>query len=348
MIAKECTKCYKMKLLKKFYNNKQAKDGKGSWCKQCYKDTRYAKKNSISINMIWFKRELKFYICLSVIVLLIVLVFIINIQQKAIKKQYLCIEKQKNKIVDLKNRLDLKENLEKKIRLIESRYRYPVFSETLQQYLYAIQEDENISDVSMDIDNIGTTTYYIRYAEILAKRSLKKYNFVFEEFFDFSYPFLAEKSYITCEYDENVYRRLRGYSHTGIDIVPMKSMILKNILKGEVVEVIKNDKYLGDILYIYSANEKKKYILVYSHLMEIYVEKNNYVEIDQKIGITSRKGVTTGRHLHLEVWELQNKNGKKYWRAINPVLNSNMNKRVSEKKMYSYAMHLFYKKRYKK
>ncbi|MBA1335235.1 MAG: hypothetical protein HPY66_0857 [Firmicutes bacterium] len=94
--------------------------------------------------------------------------------------------------------------------------------------------------------------------------------------------------------------------HEGIDIGAAIGSPVRAALEGTVEEV-KKDDYYGNLIVINHGDGIKT---VYGHLGEVNVVSGQEVAQGEIIGSVGNTGMSTGSHLHFEVW----KNGK----AVDP------------------------------
>ncbi len=88
--------------------------------------------------------------------------------------------------------------------------------------------------------------------------------------------------------------------HRGIDL-RAKNQYVYSILPGKITKT-GNTKKLGKYIEIQHGNFKS----IYGHLNSILVNKKQYVEVSQPIGISGSTGQVTGAHLHLGVKYMNN------------------------------------------
>lgn len=86
--------------------------------------------------------------------------------------------------------------------------------------------------------------------------------------------------------------------HEGIDIAAATGEPVKAVLSGEVVEAGLHPE-LGNVVAIEHSADLKT---LYGHLGKIEVKKNQKVCQGEIIGLIGSSGLSTGSHLHFEVW----------------------------------------------
>jgi murein DD-endopeptidase MepM/ murein hydrolase activator NlpD len=86
--------------------------------------------------------------------------------------------------------------------------------------------------------------------------------------------------------------------HDGIDIGAPVGEPVKAALSGTVIEVRTDENY-GNIVVIDHGSNLKT---LYGHLDEIKVSENQQVFRGEEIGLVGNSGISTGSHLHFEVW----------------------------------------------
>lgn len=87
--------------------------------------------------------------------------------------------------------------------------------------------------------------------------------------------------------------------HEGIDIDVEVGTPVKAVLEGAVKEV-RRDEYYGNVVVI---NHREDLQTVYAHLKDVLVEVGQQLEQGDIIGLVGSTGVSTGPHLHFEVWK---------------------------------------------
>ncbi len=121
-----------------------------------------------------------------------------------------------------------------------------------------------------------------------------------------------DEGYLTQGYKENH----RAYDIGWISRTNKSITNLYAIADGEVAvsgwfgNGIPGDKDEGTgagyevALYVPSANKNYKYLVVYVHLKECLVKKGEKVTRGQVIGIGDSTGISSGPHLHFEIWKV--------------------------------------------
>jgi hypothetical protein len=95
-----------------------------------------------------------------------------------------------------------------------------------------------------------------------------------------------------------------GEFHSGADFAQPDKMPIYAIANGEVVEAGPT-WYLGQWVVIKHEFDGKTYSSVYGHLTEgsQIVKKGDKVKAGQQIALEGSTGLSTGPHLHLEIWD---------------------------------------------
>lgn len=92
--------------------------------------------------------------------------------------------------------------------------------------------------------------------------------------------------------------------HSGIDLAGekpgMKNVAIYPIYKGIVVDAGFKENSYGNYIIIHHNTAGNIYSL-YGHLKERHVEKLEFVDPSQPIGIMGTTGMSTAEHLHLEI-----------------------------------------------
>ena len=88
-------------------------------------------------------------------------------------------------------------------------------------------------------------------------------------------------------------------SHKGIDIVAEKGSYVNASYAGKVIHV-GYDTIYGKIIIL---GHKNNFYTFYGHLDSIFVNKNNFIKNNQRIGLIGETGKTSGPHLHFEIWD---------------------------------------------
>jgi len=108
------------------------------------------------------------------------------------------------------------------------------------------------------------------------------------------------EGFITKKFQKN--NLLTGESHTGIDIVAKEGSVIRSIADGVVV--FSNWTYEGGNVMI--IDHLNGFISFYKHNKRLLVGEKSYVRRGQPIVLMGNSGVSSGTHLHFEIW----KNGK--------------------------------------
>ncbi|MBE6454680.1 MAG: hypothetical protein E7017_07385 [Alphaproteobacteria bacterium] len=87
-------------------------------------------------------------------------------------------------------------------------------------------------------------------------------------------------------------------SHKGIDLASRTGNKIRVPAKGKVIRTRISNKGYGNLVEIDHGNG---FTTRYAHLHKIYVNKGDYLEIDQAIGEVGSTGRSTGPHLHYEI-----------------------------------------------
>jgi len=108
------------------------------------------------------------------------------------------------------------------------------------------------------------------------------------------------EGFITKKFQKN--NLLTGESHTGIDIVAKEGSVIRSIADGVVV--FSNWTYEGGNVMI--IDHLNGFISFYKHNKRLLVGEKSFVRRGQPIVLMGNSGVSSGTHLHFEIW----KNGK--------------------------------------
>ncbi len=95
---------------------------------------------------------------------------------------------------------------------------------------------------------------------------------------------------------------LTGESHIGIDIVAKEGSVIRSVADGVVV--FANWTYEGGNVII--MDHLNGFISFYKHNKRLLVGEKSFVRRGQQIALMGNSGVSSGTHLHFEIW----KNGK--------------------------------------
>ena len=120
----------------------------------------------------------------------------------------------------------------------------------------------------------------------------------------------AEKANIYTPYGMPVKGYIsRGFtaSHRGVDIAAQTGTPIISPANGIVVKVTYNKRF-GNLVVISHGDIYKT---VYGHLSKVLVKPGDVVKKGDLIGFVGNTGLSTGPHLHYEIW----KNGK----PVNPI-----------------------------
>jgi murein DD-endopeptidase MepM/ murein hydrolase activator NlpD len=90
----------------------------------------------------------------------------------------------------------------------------------------------------------------------------------------------------------------RPQFHTGVDLVPGDSLLIRPVLAGKVV-LASYGKELGNVVVVRHGNGVNT---LYGHMASIAVQTGDAVSVNTVLGVVGNTGTgTTGRHLHFEV-----------------------------------------------
>ena len=100
----------------------------------------------------------------------------------------------------------------------------------------------------------------------------------------------------------------QGFSgkHAGVDIANKPGTSIYAAASGKVVYA-KTDGWNTGYGRVIKIEHKDGYMTVYAHLNELYVKEGEYVRREEKIGAMGSTGLSSGPHLHFEIY----KNGVK-------------------------------------
>ncbi|MCQ2741319.1 MAG: M23 family metallopeptidase [Alphaproteobacteria bacterium] len=90
----------------------------------------------------------------------------------------------------------------------------------------------------------------------------------------------------------------KAAGHKGVDLAARTGNKIKVMGKGKVVKVEHSNKGYGNLVVVDHGNG---FTTKYAHLNKIYVEINDYLDINDTIGEVGSTGRSTGPHLHYEV-----------------------------------------------
>lgn len=152
-----------------------------------------------------------------------------------------------------------------------------VYTASLSKLLQGVQADK------VDVIDAGTIEK-LRDQEVRESKLTKELNqFVFAS---------PVKGVVSAEYDPSI-------GHYGVDIVAPKNTVIKSVLDGVVIS---SDWSLesGNTIYI---QHPRNIISAYKHNSALLVKAGDIVKTGQAIAIIGNTGeMTTGPHLHLELW----------------------------------------------
>ena len=152
-----------------------------------------------------------------------------------------------------------------------------VYAAGLSRLLQGLQADDP------DVENSGSAEK-LRHQEVKESKFTKELNK-----FVFASPL---KGIVSAEYDPTI-------GHYGIDIIAPKNTVIKSILDGVVIS---SDWSLesGNTVYI---QHPRNIVSAYKHNSALLVKTGEIVKTGQAIAIIGNTGeMTTGPHLHLELW----------------------------------------------
>ena len=87
--------------------------------------------------------------------------------------------------------------------------------------------------------------------------------------------------------------------HNGIDIPTSKGENVKSTIEGVVIEKKEIKSGYGNYIIISTLDSIK---IILAHLDTIHVDLNDEIEIGQVVGTVGNSGMSTGIHLHYEIW----------------------------------------------
>ncbi|MFW6243021.1 MAG: M23 family metallopeptidase [bacterium] len=87
--------------------------------------------------------------------------------------------------------------------------------------------------------------------------------------------------------------------HNGVDIMATYGTNVYSTINGYVIKVKKSNIGYGNMIII----KNDKYVILYGHLNDIYVNENDSIGQGNIIGTIGDTGSITGIHLHYEVYE---------------------------------------------
>lgn len=87
--------------------------------------------------------------------------------------------------------------------------------------------------------------------------------------------------------------------HFAIDIVGLKDNVIHSVMDGKIIF---SDWSIGSG-YVIMIQHENNLISVYKHLSKVFNKVGDHVVVGEQIGIMGNTGeITTGPHLHLELW----------------------------------------------
>jgi len=118
----------------------------------------------------------------------------------------------------------------------------------------------------------------------------------------FSFPLAPETgSYVTAFFGYQLHPIMgKMYFHKGLDIAATRGSSIFPAAPGKILKVNHD-----------STNSYGKYIIIdhgngffsfYAHLDEIRVEEGQRISLKEEIGLLGKTGLSTGPHLHFEIW----------------------------------------------
>ncbi|MFK7800406.1 MAG: M23 family metallopeptidase [Anaerolineae bacterium] len=99
---------------------------------------------------------------------------------------------------------------------------------------------------------------------------------------------------------EGIVSQLYHHMHYGIDISVKTGTSVHSIANGRVIRVHEDHKIYGKVVIIDHGND---IMAIYGHFSEISVKVNDFVSIDQQIGLSGNTGLSSAPHLHFEFRE---------------------------------------------
>ena len=134
---------------------------------------------------------------------------------------------------------------------------------------------DEASDIGLDFEKYSTSSRYIPYT-------------------------IPVEGFITKEFQKD--DLLTGDSHTGIDIVSKEGSVIRSVADGVVV--FSNWTFEGGNVII--IDHLNGFISFYKHNKRLLVGEKSFVRRGQPIALMGNSGVSSGTHLHFEIW----RNGK--------------------------------------
>jgi murein DD-endopeptidase MepM/ murein hydrolase activator NlpD len=87
--------------------------------------------------------------------------------------------------------------------------------------------------------------------------------------------------------------------HQGIDIPTLKGKSVKSTISGVITTKLEKKSGYGNYIIIDAGNQTK---ILYAHLDTIIVHQGDKVEKGQIVGTVGNSGLSTGNHLHYEIF----------------------------------------------
>jgi murein DD-endopeptidase MepM/ murein hydrolase activator NlpD len=114
-------------------------------------------------------------------------------------------------------------------------------------------------------------------------------------------PIFVQECDTPCAYPVSapIVRGMHGDYHVGVDLAVPEGTPVFATAKG-VVERVGRDRRLG--LYVRIRHERG-YETVYAHLDSVVVKEGDSVRTADMLGFAGRTGLTTGPHVHYEVYK---------------------------------------------
>ncbi len=109
--------------------------------------------------------------------------------------------------------------------------------------------------------------------------------------------FIPVEGFLTKEFQKD--DLLTGETHNGIDIVSKEGSIIRSVADGVVVFV--NWIYEGGNIII--IDHLNGFLSFYKHNKRFLVEEKEFIKRGQPIALMGNSGVSSGTHLHFEIWK---------------------------------------------
>jgi murein DD-endopeptidase MepM/ murein hydrolase activator NlpD len=87
--------------------------------------------------------------------------------------------------------------------------------------------------------------------------------------------------------------------HQGVDLSALVGQIVMSSAKGTVIRA----EWSGSFGYHVEIQHEGGLVTTYSHLSEIWVEPGDVIAPSETIGLAGNTGLSTGPHLHFEIWK---------------------------------------------